>query len=362
MTGVRHYLENKLDIFSDNPAIEKKPFEMKFSEYPVLSELALTYKCNLKCQFCYAGCNCTTNPTGSDEVLSVEEFKVIIDKIFQQAKVPSISFTGGEPALFKGLTELVAYAKSYDMRVNLITNGTMVSKELANDLVAAGLDSVQVSLEGVSPEIHDSLVQIKGAYSKTRKAIEYFKEKGIHIHTNSTITRLNLEECTRMPAFVKDELKLDKFSMNLLIPTGSGGLFDHLVVTYSEIGSYLKQIKTESDRLGIEFMWYSPVPMCMFNTITSGLGNKGCSACDGLISVAPNGDVLPCASYDDPVGNLAKGDFKGIWKSTKSRLYRDKALAHDMCKNCEQFHICNGACPLYWRHQGFSELENNMIQ
>jgi radical SAM protein with 4Fe4S-binding SPASM domain len=355
---VRHYLENKLDIFSLNPAVEKVPFQMKFTDYPVLSELAVTYKCNLRCQFCYAGCNCTTSPTGSDEVLSIDEFKAIIDKIYLEAQVPSISFTGGEPSLYKGLPQLVAHAKSHGMRVNLITNGTMVTEKLARELVDSGLDSVQVSLEGVSPAVHNELVQIKGAYGRTRRAIEYFKALGIHVHTNTTITQLNLNECRLMPSFVKKELGLDKFSMNLLIPTGSGIIYDHLVVGYAEIGSHLQQIIEESQKAGVEFMWYSPVPMCMFNTITNGLGNKGCSACDGLLSVAPNGDVLPCASFDDPVGNLSKAEFRGIWQSTKARMYRDKELAHDRCKSCEQFHICNGACPLYWRHQGYAELEN----
>ncbi len=146
--------------------------------------------------------------------------------------------------------------------------------------------------------------------------------------------------------------------MNLIIPTGSAAVNTELVVHYTEIGTYLEKIIAESEKENVEFMWYSPVPMCMFNSIVHGLGNKGCSACDGLISVAPNGDVIPCASYDDSVGNLLKTNFDAIWQSAKAINYREKNLAHPECKKCEYFHICNGACPLYWRQVGFGELEN----
>jgi radical SAM protein with 4Fe4S-binding SPASM domain len=107
---------------------------------------------------------------------------------------------------------------------------------------------------------------------------------------------------------------------------------------------------------GVEFMWYSPTPMCLFNPVAHGMGNKGCSACDGLLSIAANGDVLPCSSYDDPVGNLLRTDIEMIWHSTRAKRYRDKSLAHPSCRSCEDFPVCHGACPLYWRHMGFGEL------
>jgi radical SAM protein with 4Fe4S-binding SPASM domain len=289
--------------------------------------------------------------------MSIEQIKEILWKIFNQAKVPSTSFTGGEPTLIPELPELIQYAKDLGMRVNLITNGTLVDNDLAMKLADHGLDSAQVSLEGVTAETHDHIVQKKGAFAKTVSAVKHLKNAGILTHTNTTITKANLSETTLFPAFVKEEFGNDKFSMNLIIPTGSGGINEELVVKYSEIGLCLEHIISASEREDVEFMWYSPVPMCMFNSILHGLGNKGCSACDGLISIAPNGDIIPCASYDDSVGNLLKNDFDTIWQSDNAKMYRRKDLAYPECKDCENFHICNGACPLYWRQMGFGELE-----
>jgi radical SAM protein with 4Fe4S-binding SPASM domain len=354
MFEVRRFLEGTLTETNATHAVEVRPFDMRFSRLPILSEIALTYRCNLKCEFCYAGCNCTVNPAGSTREMTTQEAKEALRRIRHQAKVPSVSFTGGEATLREDLPELIREAKALDMRVNLITNGTRVA---ARELADAGLDSAQVSLEGVTAATHDGVTSVPGSFERTLAGIEAIKATGIHVHTNSTIHRGNLDECLKMPAFVRDRLGLSKFSMNLVIPSGSAALNERLVVRYSEIGPVLEKIREESRRAGVEFMWYSPTPMCVFNPIGHGLGNKGCSACDGLISVAPNGDVLPCPSYDDPVGNLLERPVGEIWESPKARAYRAKEFAHPGCKQCEDFQVCHGACPLYWRHLGYDELE-----
>jgi radical SAM protein with 4Fe4S-binding SPASM domain len=355
--AVRTFLESGLDANAVHPAVEVTPFDRHFSSLPILSEVAITYKCNLRCVFCYAGCNCTTQPVDDEQEMSVPEIKQVLDRLYHQGKVPSVSFTGGEPALRKELPELVAYAKQLGMRVNLITNGTRVTAALAKELKDAGLSSAQVSLEGTTEAIHNLVTQGKTSFHKTVAAVQHFKDADIRVHTNTTINRMNLHEMPDMPRFVHEELNNERFSMNLLVPAGSAMVHPDLIVRYKDIGPVLEQIKTQSKQQDVEFMWYSPTPMCMFNPITAGLGNHGCSACDGLISVAPNGDLIPCASYDDSLGNLLETDLITLWNSPRAKGYRDKALAHPQCRQCDQFDICNGACPLYWRELGFDELE-----
>jgi radical SAM protein with 4Fe4S-binding SPASM domain len=289
--------------------------------------------------------------------MDAEAVRKVLRVLFEDAKVPSVSFTGGEPTLVPELADHIRFAKELGMRVNLITNGTLIDSMFAASLAEAGLDSAQVSLEGVSAAVHDRSVGQAGAFTRTLDAVTHLKGAGIHTHTNTTITRSNLEDCRQMPVFVASQLGCDRFSMNLIIPTGSAAQTDGHVLRYEDTGSVLRDIIRESRACGVEFMWYSPIPMCMFNSITHGLGNKGCSACDGLISVAANGDVLPCASFDAPVGNLLSQRFPDVWQCRQAVRFREKDLAHPRCKSCEHFDICNGACPLYWRHLGFGELE-----
>ncbi len=356
LLAVKRFLEGTLDETTRTRAVEVQPFALPFATLPILSEVAITYRCNLRCTFCYAGCNCTTNPVGDDREMTTAEVKEVLRALYQDVEVPSVSFTGGEPTLRRDLPALVAHAKALGMRVNLITNGTRMSAALAGTLAAAGLDSAQVSLEGVTASVHERVTTIPRSFGRTVAAVHHLKAAGVHVHTNTTINRDNLAECALMPGFVKTELGTTKFSMNLMVPAGSGALHLRLAVRYSEIGPHLLAIAAESRRHGVEFLWYSPTPMCLFNPVAHGLGNKGCSACDGLLSVGANGDVLPCASYDEPVGNVLAQNVRDVWMSRRAVQFRAKFLAHPACRGCADFAICNGACPLYWRQMGFDEL------
>jgi radical SAM protein with 4Fe4S-binding SPASM domain len=147
-----------------------------------------------------------------------------------------------------------------------------------------------------------------------------------------------------------------RFSANLVIPAGRGD-DEALAVHYEEVGAVLAEVMEAAERHNVRFMWYSPTPVCLFNTLSHGLGNKGCAACDGLLSVDPRGNLLPCSSWNEPVGNLLEDDFQRLWNGRKARRLREKAHAHPRCRDCEHFPLCQGACPLYFRAHGYGEIE-----
>lgn len=358
LSAIKQSVDGSIDVFSTNPAVTSRPFTGNINVLPVLSELAVTYRCNLRCAFCYAGCHVTANPIGHNAELPTEALCGIIKKIYEEAQVPSISFTGGEPVLRNDLPELIAYAKSLGMRVNLISNGTLITLEKAEQLAKAGLDSAQISIEGTDSSTHDAITGMSGAFHKALNAIGFLKGCGIHTHTNTTLNGRNIGQIKQFPAFVKDTLNHNKFSMNMIIPSGSGAVDKSLWLRYSEMGPHLDVLRAESEKAGVEFMWYSPLPVCMYNTITHGLGNKGCAACDGLLSVAPDGSILPCSSYSKVTGNLHKQAFSEAWHTEEAVYFRNKNFAHPYCRACEHFALCHGGCPLYWQQMGFDELES----
>lgn len=334
-------------------AVEIQPHGATFNTLPVLSEIAVTYRCNLKCRFCYASCGCGIGKGSCDE-MSASDISEVLRKIRGDAQVPSVSITGGEPLLRNDLELIVAEAVAIGLRANLISNGTLMTSELAVELKAAGLASAQISLEGPDAATHDSLTAVAGSFEKTVAGINALKGAGIHVHTNTTVSAGN---CRKLPELVRfaASLGMKRISMNLIIPSGSA-LDRELQVPYSGTWSAIEPARAEARRLGIEFMWYSPTPMCIMNPIAEGLGNKSCAACDGLLSVAPNGDVLPCSSCPEPVGNLLRQPFQEVWNSASALFYRRKEYAPAECAGCAKFLACAGACPLYWSAMGTSEL------
>ncbi|RJQ48056.1 MAG: radical SAM protein [Gaiellales bacterium] len=361
LDAVKRGLEGSLLETDPSPAVDVKPLELNFSSLPVLAEIALTDRCNLRCVFCYAGCPSIPAASGKGRELSQTEVRRLIDRVRGEAQVPSLSFTGGEPTLRHDLPDLVAYAaRIKGMRVNLITNGTLVTPGLAGALRRAGLASAQVSIEGATAATHDAATGVAGSHERSIAGLENLAAAGVRVHANTTINRLNLHECVSMPGLAV-ALGLDRFSMNLVIPAGAAAANHSQLVRYEELGPVLEGVMAASRRHGVEFMWYSPTPLCLFNPIARGLGNKGCSACDGLLSVDSSGGVRPCSSWDETVGSLLTGGFEEVWGSARARAYRAKSLAHPGCRECDSFSACNGACPLYWGHFGFSELERHGV-
>ena len=377
---VRDLLSGRLGDGTGRLATRRSEYEGSFTRYPVLSEIAVTYKCNQACTFCYAGCGTADATPGNasrerhphalrperdpplrdplKQELTRDEVYEVIDRIARDGKVPSVSFTGGECTLRPELPDFIRRARARGLRVNIITNGILcASSELVERLVGAGLTSAQVSLEGPTAPVHDRLTQRPGGFEQTLLGIRKLRDAGLHVHTNTTICEGNAEHLAEIIDLAR-RLELPHVSMNHVIPTGTPNLARHeqIRISYSRIGAYVLRARDHADRVGIQFHWYSPTPFCIFNPIAHGLGNKGCAACDGLLHVSPSGEVLPCSSFARGVGSLLEDGFEKVWFGEQARWFKEKRQALRICRTCEHFQLCQGACTLYWSGMGTTEL------
>jgi radical SAM protein with 4Fe4S-binding SPASM domain len=338
------------------PAVRKTPFGSHIRELPVLSEIALTYRCQNRCTFCYASA-----PDRGQQVqeMTTAQVKNVLDTIVDDARVPTVSFTGGEPTLRPDLPDLIGYAKTRRLRTNLITNGVRCGANgYVGKLAAVGLDSAQVSLEAADPAIHDRVVGRRGAWQRTVQGIRNLKAAGIHVHTNTTINSLNRDHLLHLVDFLA-EMDQPYLSMNMVIRTGDA--VGSMEIGYQEIRDLVLPLKERANEHGMKFVWYSPVPLCVFNPVAHGLGSQSCSAADGLLSIAPDGSVLPCSSFEQGVGNLLYESFQAIWNRRTAKYWRRKEFLPPGCRDCDLADLCCGACPLYWDERGsFSEIADHL--
>ena len=341
------------DDYSQATQVRFTGFGTHEIRFPVLSEIALTYRCQHKCPFCYADAPRRGGKVGE---MTAEQVCRVIDRIWGEAHVPTVSFTGGEPTLRADLPQFVAYAKAKGMRTNLITNGVRCADEtLCDALAAAGLDSAQVSIEGPTAAVHDAVTHTAGSFEKALRGIRNLHARSIHTHTNTTICPQNREHVIGLPDLARD-LGHEYFSMNMVIRTG-GAAGDDNAVGYSNIGGLVEPILARAREFGLRMVWYSPLPYCLLNPVTLGLGSNSCAAANGLLSVAPDGQVLPCSSFETGIGNLLTESFDTIWNRRSARYWRNKEYLPPVCAQCDLKQICCGACPLYWDEQkGFGEL------
>jgi radical SAM protein with 4Fe4S-binding SPASM domain len=344
------------DEYAQAPLISMIDFDPDSIALPVLSEIAVTYRCQNRCDFCYA-----SSPYRGADVreMTADEICTVIGKIRDEAQVPTISFTGGEPTLRDDLPLMIRYASGLGMRTNLITNGIRCSDPgFVAELSAAGLDSAQVSLESHRADIHDAITGNRGAHEKTLRGIGNLATAGIYTHTNTTICVKNREHLPALASFVKERFGFPYLSMNMIIATGIARDNDNVRIGYSTIGEIINPLISHCEVLGIKLVWYSPTPYCLFNPVDRNLGSKSCACVSGLLSVNPSGEVLPCSSFDRGLGSLLEKPFREVWNSDQALYWRHRRYVPPVCRGCEYEAMCGGACPLYWEHAGsFAELE-----
>jgi radical SAM protein with 4Fe4S-binding SPASM domain len=310
---------------------------------PPRIDLALTYRCNNNCSFCYTG--------GPREVpeLDTKDWKWIIDKIWDSG-VPHIVFTGGEPTLRNDLIELIG--SSQEFVTGLVTNGRILAS-MADELNRVSLDYVQVSWESHLPEVHDRMVGVDGAWRETRDGIVAALKLGMSTITNTTLTRKNLE---LFPEMIKAgaDIGLRMMACNTLICSGR---VTHnrkdAEVSMDELKMVLARAIESARNAGVKLEWYSPTCYRQFNPIEFGFGVKACSAAQYNMTVEPDGSVIPCQSwFKDRLGNLLTDPWEAIWGHPVAKGFREKAYLKDReeCQGCEYLPECYGGCPLEYSH------------
>lgn len=343
------------DDFSERPMLKREPFDRTRLGFPTLAEIALTYDCQNRCTFCYAS---SPHRRSEHRLMSTAEVEQVMDRIFHEAHVPSLSFTGGEATLRSDLPELVRHGARTGFRMNLITNGVRLADQArCRVLVEAGLASAQISLEAGAAERHDRIVGKQGAFARTVQAVRNLKELGIHVHTNSTLCGANLADAADIVRFVGRELGQRLLSMNMVIRTGEARAHPGVDVRYAEVAAALPALLEVARAEGVKLVWYSPLPYCIFNPVLHGLGAKACACVDGILSVNPAGELLPCSSFGAGLGSLLRSSWTELRGSRAGRYWRDKLFAPTPCASCPDVDLCAGACPLYWDAAGsFAEL------
>ena len=107
-----------------------------------------TNRCNLRCRTCVR--NVWDEPLGDMEM---ETYRRLVEGLRSVRSLRKMSFWGyGEPLLHPGIVEMVRMAKGLKIQTQVITNGLLLTEEVSEGLVDAGLDSIVISMDGTSPE------------------------------------------------------------------------------------------------------------------------------------------------------------------------------------------------------------------
>ncbi len=314
-----NYLKSEgcLEYKKDPSASEK--ITVKENSSPSLKYLLLhiTEKCNLNCRHCYLG-------EKRNRDLELEVIQKILKEFGEYGF--KLLITGGEPLLHENFWEILAFAKKFPIRVELLTNGTLVTKDIAERL-SKYVHCVQISLDGME-EGHE-ILRGKGTFHDTLKGIKNAK-RYLNVTIATMIHSVNTLEFDRMNKLMK-ELMIDEWILD--IPSECGNL-------------------SKNKKLSVDFL--NAAKIFKKYGYTSGIhtGEEDYSCGANLCSINVDGETTKCGFFVDSVGNIREGNLEDFWKIIVQK-YLPKLTELD-CRNCKVLKTCRGGCRYRaWKNRGF---------
>lgn len=298
----------------------------------------LTYRCPLSCPYC-------SNPLNladyGDELTTAEWQRVLAEA--QELGVLQLHLSGGEPLQRRDVVEIVNSANELGLYTNLITSALGLSRRRAEQLRAAGLDHVQISIQANEPAVSD---RIAGTPSFERKieAARVVKELGWPLTVNVVLHRQNIDRVADMLRLA-EELKADRIELAntqyygwawrnraALLPSKAQLERAEAVVRAARV-----RLEGRMDVIYVLPDYYSQYPKpCM-----GGWGKR-------QLTVAPNGDALPCpAAHALPLPRASVREDSLAWIWTESPLFqrfRGTDWMPDPCRSCDRREIDFGGC------------------
>jgi len=344
---------------------------------PVVIVWNFTNRCNLNCLHCHQDSSLSTS---EPELTTQQAFKVI-DKM-ADAGVAILTFSGGEPLLRHELYDAVKRADDSGMLCTVASNGTLVTRNVAEELAKAGIQRVEIGLDGAKAETHDFLRNTRGSFEATVRGIKNCVELDSfqEVCVTTTLNKSNLHEIPQI-VDLAEELGATRFYLNRLIPAGRGKNVSHLDVTPREKAEVLECLcgrfhKSVIEGEGIQcytrgMTYFARVGYersngqvfnvsevlsgydKMFRTRFGGELSKivrgfatsfgGCSAGLTYCGLSAQGDVLPCVPAPIKLGNLLEQDLEEIWiHSRVLNRIRDRGKLTGSCGQCRYNGICGG--------------------
>lgn len=284
------------------------------------------WNCNQHCLHCYAAGQKYSN----GEELGTEDWKKIIEKC-KKARIPQLTFTGGEPTMREDLCELLKEARWFITRLN--TNGVKLTQEYCERLKEAELDNVQITFYSWNEQIHNRLTGSR-QYEKTVDGIKNALASGLSVNVNTPLCTWNADYVETVK-FLKS-LGVTYVTCSGLIPAGNAVTDDsqNTRLTREQIRKAVEDAAAYCWEHGMEISFTSPGWIEETDLQKMGLEVPSCGAALSNMAVTPDGSVVACQSCLDreSFGNILTTEWKTIWEHPMCKKYR--AFSAQMRQEC----------------------------
>ncbi len=291
---------------------------------PMYVELALTYRCNLTCAYCYqASSRRTSYPD-----MTLDDIRAIDANLSSSFRIrPRLYLFGGEPTLNGEFGEILGYLDRRGYRLSMTTNGTLLGPHL--DLLARcrRIDNLVVSLNAGNLEGAPRVVRDLTARMRSGSSVSVNCPADL-----ATETGRPLVDLVRI---------VDDCGAKFVSVQHSQSVFmDKQAVDAAKQVAQIRETARESFRTPVTFFPdIRDADLEAYYTDTSfPRSTRSCVLPWFDVFVRPNGDVVPCDEMDVVMGNVRQEKMSAIWNNARYRAFRrgihKRGLTHGICQRC----------------------------
>lgn len=297
----------------------------------------LSETCNLRCLHCYQEDHTPVQLSYEKLEIIYEQYKRLLDKLEMKGH---INITGGEPLCNPYLFKVLDLIKKDEDNISfsILTNGTLITDEIAKKIKSYNPYYVQVSLEG-GRKVNDS-IRGKGTYGKIAKGIHHLKKNGIYTSISFTASKMNYKEFHKVVWYARKH-HIDNVWSDRYIPLGDKEDQEN-VLSLDETQEYLNCMYQEKMKLKKQ---HSHTSISMNRALQFLMTNDfayGCTAGDSLLTVMENGDLVPCRRMPIYIGNVLEEDMYELYIHNPILKELRSKKVPDECQKCEHSYMCHG--------------------
>jgi len=324
-------------------------------------DVAITGKCNLACQYCYYADEMVARTN-----LPTERWLSFFDEL-RQLGVMTISLTGGEVFTRQDLFELIDSIIANHMRYSLLSNGTMITEEILKQFEIGKrrqrLDSIQISVDGSSAEVHDR--SRPRSFERVLRGLKLLKEAGYPVTVRVTVNRHNVDDLERVARLLLEEVGLPSFSTNEAYACGATDRTEgNIILTPAQREKAMQVLTRLADQYDNRISAAAgPLIMAremktMDEMLANGQhslpGRGTLSACGGAftkLAVLHDGTIVPCHVLSTlRLGTIGVDNIQEIWVNHPTMIaLRQRRNIHldtlETCQGCVYQGFCTGGCP-----------------
>ena len=299
-------------------------------------QFELTSRCNERCIHCYI-------PNGKKNAgidMSFEKFRYVLNQYADMGGL-HVTLSGGEALMNKDIVKILRYCREKDMQISLLTNLISLKDEHIPVLKEVNVSLVQVSLYSMDARLHDMITTVKGSFEKTKAAIEKLYAADVPVQISCPVMKANkdgYDEVMKYAQSLRMKSQTD-YIMMAQADLDTANLANRLDLEETEkVIRDIIEYDADYKETTLEQEPLSSIPLEEFKEMPL------CGAGVNDLCVTVNGDVYPCAGWQDyVVGNVFKQPLKEIWENSPKLAEVRKVRQKDFpkCLTCEARDYCN---------------------